>query len=519
MEYQGGNENKTPEPSLSEPARSEASTVPHERPAWVKASRRPLVLAATVATILISAIEGTIVATVMPQIVGQLGGFDLFSWVFTAYLLTQAVTIPIYGRLADVYGRKRMLLIAIGIFLVGSVLCGCAWNMIALIGFRVVQGLGAGALIPISQTVVGDLYTPAERARIQGYLSSIWAVGSILGPLIGAFLIAHTIWPMVFWVNVPIGLIAALLLVLWLHEDLQHRDHRIDYRGSILMMAGTGLLMFALVQATRLSLATLVSLIAASLAILVMFFVHERSAPEPMLPLPLLRNRVIAAGNIACLALGAIIIGASAFLSLYVQGVMGRSAIAAGIVLMTPSVSWPIGSSLGGWMMLRTSYRSTAAVGAAPLILGCLVMILLNPSLGPVAAGFGAALIGIGMGFTNNTFTVAIQGSVGWAQRGIATSTMAFTRIVGQALGAALFGGTINAELAQQHAPRDIVDRVMDPVLRQALSAQEIAPLTAAIGRGLHNVYLITGVLTLVVLATALALPAGLSPLRGSRRP
>jgi EmrB/QacA subfamily drug resistance transporter len=498
---------------------SDAPSAARERLAGLRGSRRPLVLTATIATILISAIEGTIVATVMPQIVGHLGGFDLFSWVFTAYLLTQAVTIPIYGRLADVYGRKRMLLVAIGIFLAGSILCGCAWNMIALVGFRVVQGLGAGALIPISQTVVGDLYTPVERAKIQGYLSSIWAIGAILGPLIGAFLIAHTIWPMVFWVNVPIGAIAAVLLVLWLHEDLQHRDHRIDYRGAALMMAGTGLLMFALVQAAHLGRATLVALVAAALALLVLFFYHERRAPEPMLPMTLLANRVIAAGNIACLALGAIIIGASAFLSLYVQGVMGRSAIAAGLVLMTPSVSWPIGSSLGGWLMLRTSYRVTAAAGAVPLVLGSAVMIMLNPALGPVAAGVGAALIGIGMGFTNNTFTVAIQGSVGWAQRGIATSTMAFTRIVGQSLGAAMFGGTINAELADQHAPEDIVDRIMDPVLRHALSAREIAPLTAAIGRGLHNVYLITGVLTVVVLATAIALPAGLSPHRNLHRP
>ena len=160
-----------------------------ERAAWVQASSRPLVLTATIATILISAIEATIVATVMPQIVGQLGGFDLFSWVFTAYLLTQAVTIPIYGRLADIYGRKRMLLVAITLFLIGSVLCGARRSMIALVLFRVVQGVGAGGLLPIAQTVVGDLYTPAERARIQGYLSSIWAVGSILGPLIGSLLI------------------------------------------------------------------------------------------------------------------------------------------------------------------------------------------------------------------------------------------------------------------------------------------------------------------------------------------
>jgi MFS family permease len=476
------------------------------------ASRRPLVLAAVVAAILISAIEGTIVATVMPQIVGQLGGFDLFSWVFTAYLLTQAVSIPVYGRLADLYGRKRMLLTSIGIFLVGSVLCGFAHGMLSLIAFRVVQGVGAGGLVPIAQTVVGDLYTPVERARLQGYLSSVWAIGSIIGPLVGAFLVAHTIWPMVFWVNVPIGAIAAGMLVLWLHEDLKHREHRIDVLGTSLMVAGSGLLMFALVQAPHMHVAIFIALLAASLGLLALFFQHERRAPEPMLPIALLRNPIIAAGTLGCFALGAIIMGSSAFLSLHVQGVMGRSALVAGIVLMTPSLTWPIGSTSGGWLMLRTSYRATIAIGSIPLVAGSVVLFLLTPASGPLLAGIGAGLVGIGMGFTNNTYTVAIQGSVGWAQRGVATSTMSFMRQVGQAMGAALFGGTINAKLAAQGASPDIVDRIMEPTLRKTIAPADIAPLTQAIAQGLHNVYLITSVLCVVVLATALLVPAMLNP-------
>lgn len=497
---------------MSDPASSEAQALPQQRNALAEGSSRPLVLTAAIATILISSIEGTIVATVMPRIVGELGGFDLFSWVFTAYLLTQAVTIPIYGRLADIFGRKRTLLTAIGLFLVGSILCGSARSMLALVGFRIVQGTGAGGLLPVAQTVVGDLYTPVERARIQGYLSSVWAVGSILGPLIGSFLIAYTIWPMVFWVNVPIGAIAAVMLTLWLHENLQQRRHRIDYPGSILMVAGTGLLMIALVQAPHMARSAFGLLLVAALLILALFVLHERRTPEPMLPLPLLRNRVIAAANLACFALGAIIIGATAFLSLYVQGVMGRSAITAGLVLMTPSVSWPIGSSFGGWMMLRSSYRATAALGALPLLIGAVMMIALHPGVGMLPAWIAAAFVGIGMGLTNNTFTVAIQGNVAWTQRGIATSTMSFARIVGQSIGAALFGGTINAELAKQHAPESIVDRIMDPALRQTLAARDLAPLTRAIAEGLHNVYVITAVLVVMVLAMAMVLPAGLGP-------
>jgi EmrB/QacA subfamily drug resistance transporter len=479
-----------------------------------RSSSRPLVTTAAIAVILITAIEGTIVATVMPQIVGQLGRFDLFSWVFTAYLLTQAVTIPLYGRLADIYGRKRMLLVAIGLFLLGSLMCGFAGGMVSLIAFRVLQGTGAGGLVPLAQTVVGDMYTPVERARIQGYLSSVWAIGSIIGPLLGAFLVAHTIWPMVFWVNIPIGAIAAFFLILWLHEKLQQRQHRIDYPGALLMVAGSALLMFAVVEAAHLETQSFVALIVIALVLLGFFVLYERHAPEPMIPLELLRNRVIAAGTLGAGALGAIMMGATAFVSLYVQGVMGRGALLAGLVLMTPSVTWPIGSISGGWMMLRTSYRATTLFGTLPLLLGCVLMIVLSPASGALIAACGVGFIGIGMGFTNNTYTVAIQGTVDWSQRGVATSTMSFMRQVGQSVGAAVFGGTVNAQLAGAGAGADMVDRIMDPVQRAAISDAALQPLTQAVAAGLHSVYLITALLALSVLATALLLPKGLSPHR-----
>lgn len=300
-------------------------------------SQRLLVLYACIGFILISSIEGTIVATVMPEIVGDLGGFDLFSWVFTGYLLTQAVIIPIYGRLADVHGRRKMLLIATVLFALGSILCGCAWSMLSLIVFRVAQGIGAGGLVPISQTVVGDLYTPVERARISGYLSSMWAIGSIIGPLLGAFLIAHTVWSMVFWINVPIAAVAALMLVLWLKEEPQPHARRIDYGGAVLLTAGSALLMFALVEAGQLDLLVVAALIAVGLVLLVWFFRLEQRSPDPMLPVTLLKNRMLASASLGGLFSGAILMGATAFISVFVQGVMGRSALTAGLVLTTPS--------------------------------------------------------------------------------------------------------------------------------------------------------------------------------------
>lgn len=476
-------------------------------------------LYACIGFILISAIEGTIVATVMPEIVGDLGGFDLFSWVFTAYLLTQAVVIPIYGRLADVYGRRRMLLVSTGLFVVGSILCGCAWDMPSLIAFRVVQGFGAGGLVPVSQTVIGDLYTPVERARIAGYLPSCWAIGSIIGPLLGAFLIAHTIWPMVFWINVPIAAAAALMLVLWLKEDLQHRVHRIDYGGAALMIAGNTVLMVAVVRAGEMNAAVTVALLLLSLLLFLWFFRHERRSAEPILPVELLKNRTLAAASLGCFALGAILMGATAFVSLYIQGVMGESAFVAGLVITTPSVTWVIGSASGGWLMLKSSYRSTTLIGAIVLVAGGIIMVLLEPGVGPLIAGLGVGLTGIGMGLTTNTYTVSTQGAVSWAQRGVATSTISFTRQLGQSIGAAIFGGTINAELAKHSAGADIVDRVMNPALRSAMPSDLLATLADAIATGLNHVYWITLALCLAVMATGYMLPARLSPRLDAERP
>ena len=469
-------------------------------------------LYACIGFILITAIEGTIVATVMPEIVGDLGGFDLFSWVFTAYLLTQAVIIPIYGRLADVYGRRRMLLVATGVFVFGSILCGCAWNMLSLIVFRVVQGVGAGGLVPVSQTVIGDLYTPVERARISGYLSSCWAIGSIIGPLLGAFLIAHTIWPMVFWINVPIAAAAAVMLVLWLKEGLENRVRRIDYGGAALMVAANTVLMFAVIQIGGLGLAPTLALVALSLVLFALFFRQEQRAAEPMLPVELLKNRTLAAASLGCFASGAILMGATAFVSLYVQGVMGESAFIAGLVLTTPSVTWVIGSASGGWLMLRSSYRSTTIAGGGLLVAGGIVMVLLQPGVAPWVAGLGVGLIGIGMGLITNTYTVSTQGAVGWSQRGVATSTISFMRQLGQSIGAAIFGGTINAELAKHSAGADIVDRIMNPALRRAIPSDLIGKLADAIATGLHHVYWITLGLAFAVMATAYLLPPRLSP-------
>jgi EmrB/QacA subfamily drug resistance transporter len=509
---------------LSEPISATTEPAAPPRPAPqatpIKASNRHWILAATMATMFITAIEGTIIATAMPTIAARLGGFELFSWVFTSYFLTQAVTIPIYGRLADLYGRKRVLFVGIFFFLIGSVLCGLAWDMISLVGFRALQGIGAGGILPIAMTLVGDLYTPAERARIQGYLSGVWGSAAVIGPLLGAIIVAHFSWAFVFWINVPIGIVAVTMLAVTLREQIQHRKHHIDYLGSILLTIGTGVLMFSLVQAATLSLSTLLLLLLVAALAIAAFLVHEAKTPEPMLPLRLLRNRVIAGGNLANFAFGAVMMGITAFLPAYVQGVLGRSAFIAAVTLMPMTVSWSVGAMVTGRLVMRTSYRTTSAIGGCFLVCGSVALTTLSPASGPAWAGFGALSCGLGLGFISNSFVVAVQSSVDWSQRGVATSTILFTRMIGQAIGTALFGGILNASLGGRLAAGgpDVATRFMEPALRETLPAGDMELLTRLFAEALHNVYLINVALALVVFSTSLAMPAKWSPVRAAHK-
>ena len=468
--------------------------------------------------IFMAAVESTIVATALPTIVADLGGFSLFSWVFTVYLLAQSVTIPIYGRFADLYGRKRVFFAGATVFLAASVLCGFAWSMGALIAFRALQGIGAGAVQPIATTIVGDIYTPTERARMQGYISGVFGVAAIIGPALGALVVEHGRWPIVFWINLPIGAVAFVMMGLYLRERLEPRRHQIDYAGAALLVVGVGALLTALVQGPSLGGAALAGLLAAAAVGLAALAVHERRAAEPMLALELWRNRFIAVGNLGAFAIGAVMMAVAASLPIYVQAVLGQSALAVGVVLAGMSITWTIGSVVAGRLMIRTSYRVTATCGGAILVVGTLSLIALAPPRGAGWASLGSSLIGLGMGFCSTTFLVAVQAGVGWGQRGAATSSMMFMRFVGQAVGAAGFGAILNAGI-HRHAPGSggVIDRLMGAATREGLSPAEVAHLAEAVARALHGVYLAAGVLAALTIALGLCLPPGLGPSRQTR--
>jgi EmrB/QacA subfamily drug resistance transporter len=483
-----------------------------------KKTNRPFVLAAVMLAMFMAAIEATIVSTAMPAIAADLGNFSLYSWVFSSYLLMNAVTVLIYGKLSDLFGRKPVLMVGIIIFLIGSILCGFATSMEMLIVFRFVQGFGAGAVMPIASTIVGDLYTKEERAKIQGYLSSVWGISAILGPAIGGLLVQYANWKYVFWLNVPLGLLAMGVLALYLHEGIEKKKHKIDFLGAALLFIGVSVLMIVLVEGgVRWDWFSTPIVLLSSLAILmlVLFYLQERRAEDPMMPFSIWRERSILVANLASLTTGVMLIGISSFLPAFVQGVMERSPIVAGFTLTTMSIGWPIAATIAGRLLLKIGFRTTSIIGGVSLILGSIIFIMMTPASGPNWAAFASFLIGVGMGFTTTSFIVSIQSTVEWRQRGIATAANMFMRTLGSSIGAALLGGILNSRL-QAHIKEhgldgdvnvDTTNILLNEEQRNQLSETVRSVLQEGLTISLHGVYWVVLLFAIISFLLVLFLP------------
>lgn len=484
-----------------------------------KVTKRPLVLATVMLAMFMGAIEATIVSTAMPAIVGDLGGFSLYSWVFSAYLLMNAVTVLIYGKLSDLFGRKPILTFGIVVFLIGSILCGFADNMKMLILFRFIQGFGAGAVMPIATTIVGDIYSKEERAKIQGYLSSVWGISAITGPALGGLLVEYVSWRYVFWINVPLGFLAITGLWLFLHESVEKKKHQIDYPGAILLTLAISSLMIVLVEGGTgwawTSLKTL-GLIAISILAFIFFFLQEKRAAEPMMPFNIWRERSIFIANITSLTTGVMLIGISSFLPAFVQGVMERSPIVAGFTLTAMSIGWPIAATVSGRLLLKIGYRRTSLIGAAGLILGSIMFVTLTPEAGPVWAAIGSFFVGVGMGLTSTAFIVSIQSTVAWQQRGIATATNMFMRNLGNTVGAAMLGGILNSSIIRyiksngpvgENLSIDAANVLLNKSERMELTSAMKKLLQDALTNALHSVYIVVLIFAIISLLLILLLP------------
>jgi len=425
-----------------------------EQVSATEADNRGAIVGALMLAIGLAAIDSTIVATAVPQIVADLGSFSLFPWIFSIYLLTQAVTVPIYGRLSDVFGRKPVLLFGVAGFLVGSVLCAVAWSMVTLIIFRGLQGLAAGAILPTTTTIVGDLYAPAERGKVQGWISSVWGVSAIVGPTLGGFFAEYWTWRGIFWLNLPLGLGAAWLIQRHLHERVQRRTHRIDYAGAVTLTAACSLLILALLEGGvgwAWGSATSIALLAGSALLLAAFLQIERRVAEPILPLWVFRHRILLAGNVSGLAIGAILIGQTTYVPTYAQRVVGVGAVVAGLAMATMTIGWPIAATLAPRVYLRIGYRPTALLGGAIATVACLLFALfVGEGSGIWRVGVAGFVLGIGLGFISVSTVVAVQSTVGWGKRGVVTGTNMFIRTLGSAVGVAVFGSIANGRLAHR---------------------------------------------------------------------
>ncbi|SFL57021.1 drug resistance transporter, EmrB/QacA subfamily [Paenibacillus sp. 1_12] len=432
----------------------------------------------------------------------------------------QAVTTPIYGKLSDLFGRKPIFIIGIVIFLIGSVLCGLATSMITLVIFRLIQGLGAGAVQPIGMTIVGDMYTMEERAKIQGFFSSVFGISSVLGPLVGGLIVQYTHWSWIFWMNIPLGILSIIGMILFLHEGIEKQKRSIDYAGSGLFFISITSLMVVLIQggvgwswtSPQIMMLLMVFVIGA-----VSFLLWERKAPEPMMPLHLWKNRFIAIANVATFTSGALVIGLSSFLPTYIQGVMGHSAIVAGFTLTVMTVGWPLAALAAGHLIIKIGVRRTAAIGGVAAFIGSLFFLTLDPAKGPLWAGTGSFITGIGMGLTSVTFMTSIQNSVDWQMRGAATASNMFMRLLGSSVGAALLGGILNmkfsAFLSSENNPLgnvvtlNSIDQLLSASGLKQMSVQEMHIVQTGLTIAIHSVYWGVFALAIVTMIGTLLLP------------
>lgn len=481
-------------------------------------SNRPIILASVMLGMFLSAIEATIVATAMPNIVADLEHFSLYSWVFSAYLLSSSVTVLLFGKLADIYGRKPIYTIGMLIFLSGSILAALTNSMVMLIIARFIQGIGAGAIMPIATTIVGDIYSKEERAKVQGYLSSVWGISAIIGPLVGAFFVDFLSWRYVFWMNIPLGILSMAGIFIYLKEDVKREKQRIDLVGSLSMMVSIAALMYLLVE-IGISIAwnsvIFYSLLSVILISFLIFMKHGKSKIDSEGSFGIWSYPIIKVANIATLLTGMIMIAVSSYLPTFVQGVMGKSALIAGFTLTTMSIGWPLAATIAGRLLLVIGYRLTSLIGAFFLILGTLMFLFL-PTMQDIAlASTASFFIGLGMGLTSTAFIVAIQTTVAWQVRASATASNTFMRSIGSAIGVALLGGLLNNRMMQEIEKADLsasvslddVDKLLSASGLTSLSEQAITVLQTGLQAGLQFVYASITLLALISFIVILFLP------------
>ncbi|MBU3215411.1 MFS transporter [Clostridium estertheticum] len=464
----------------------------------MKSKNRGIVIALMVAMFL-AAVEGTVVTTAIPTIVKDLNGFELISWVFSAYLLTSAISTPIYGKLSDLYGRKNVLSIGIAIFIVGSCLCGISQSMYQLIASRGVQGLGAGAIFTITYTIVGDIFTAKESTRIQGGISTVWGIASLAGPFLGGFLIENISWNWIFFINLPFGIISIVLLQKNLIETVERKKHKIDYVGTLLF--SFAIITFLLGSLSGGKMKTVIA-IAVTIVLLVLFYYAEKKAEEPIIPFDIFTKTSNIVNAISFLASG-ILIGAEVYMPLYMQNVLGFGPTISGISMAPMSISWLLSSFVLSKAIPK--YGKKIVVGTANIILliSCVFLSTLSiesPLQLVVVYGF---IMGFGFGGAFTTLTIVVQESVGYNKRGAATAVNSLVRTLGQTIAVSVFGTILNMYIVKYFNNLGISGIKPSNLYSSSISSNSLSMLQVklSLNSGLHEVFVAMIIIAIVSLA------------------
>ncbi len=484
----------------------------------MRRTSRPLTVVALLLGLFVAAMEMTVVSTAMPTVVAELGGLHLYAWAFAAYMLATTVTVPIWGKLADLRGRKPVLLAGIGLFLVGSLACGQSRSMATLIAWRVVQGLGAGAMQPVTFTIVGDLFDVHERGRMQGLFGAVWAVAGLVGPFLGGAIVHSVGWRWIFWVNLPFGVASAAVLTVAYHERPERHEHQLD-------VAGAALLSVAVVAALLAARSRGAGLVAAPVAALAAagFLAVERRARDPLVPLDLFSRRVIVVASACGALMGAAMLATVTYVPLWVQSVLGLAPTAAGAAIAPMALGWPVASAVSGRLIPRVGYRRLLFVGfAVSAIASVLAAVVLRPGAPLLAVQALMALYGAGLGTANPPLLIAVQTSVPWNRRGVATASTLFFRTIGGTLSVGLLGGVLANALANAGTSPELVEKLLGPE-RALLDPAIVSPVAAALQGAMGVVFWTGAAIACTAFAVVLAFPhievaARADDLRGGRR-
>lgn len=477
-------------------------------------SRKRNIVIAIMVSMFLAAFEGTVVTTAMPTIAGELKGFELISWVFSAYLLTSAITTPIYGKLSDLYGRKNILSVGIIIFLIGSTLCGISSSMYMLIAFRALQGVGAGAILTVTYTILGDSFDLSERAKVQGWLSTVWGIASLIGPFIGGFLIDYLSWKWIFFINIPFGILSIVLLQRNLKESIERKKHKIDYLGSTILTGAILSLLIAVIlngESSQQNSKLVGSLFIFTAMLMGVFYVVEKKAEEPIVPFNIFTKSFTVINIIAFLTSG-VLIGVEGYMPIYIQSVLGFGATISGLTMAPMSVAWLSSAFILSKAIPKYGEKKIMITSNIIIIVCSFLLFTLKVDSSLALLILFVTIMGLGFGSAFTIFTVVVQASVGYSLRGAATAVNTLLRTLGQTIAVTVLGTVLNTNIIKYFKSSGVT--ITDT--NNLYSAENLAKgitemqIKSALHSGVHGIFLILILISLACLVLAFMLPVNL---------